>query len=186
MPKISVRPADTMNSGRESTSPFSTEITKNSKAGPPRWARLAHEGCSPCRVEHPSDQPVTTRIWSGGWRTLHVAGRLHRSCRFLARDEAHRLESHVGAVHLVLRVLGDDGDHERQQRLMVLGPHRYLAHTGVEADLLHREGELLNAEPAVRPGLERPERLAETPDAVHRVTLDEHRILPGLGFEILC
>ena len=30
------------------------------------------------------------------------------------------------------------------------------------------EGELLDAEPAVRPGLERPERLAETPDAVDR------------------
>src|SRR5258706_318163 len=130
MPKMSVRPADTMNSRSPCTTPFRTETTRNSTARAP--------GAEP----------------ASGARALHLARRLHRARRVLARDETDRLEAHVGAVHLVLGLLGDGGDHQREQRLVILLAHGDLPHARVEADRLHRERELLDVDLAVGGGLD--------------------------------
>src|SRR6185436_2141279 len=161
MPKMSVRPADTMNSRSPCTTPFSTETTRNSTP------------------DAPSPEPAS------GARALHLARGLHRARRVLARHQADRLEAHVGAVHLVLGLLRYGRDHQGQQRLVIFLAHGDLPHARVEADRLHRERGLLDVELAVRAGLDLLQRLAEPPDAVHGVALDEHGILPHLGLEIV-
>src|SRR5260370_17374780 len=105
-----VRPADTMNSRSPCTTPFNTEPTRHSTPrAPPRGARYL------------------------GARPLHLAARLHGARGVLAAHETDRLEAHVGAVHLVLGLLGHGAHHQGQEHLVVLLAHRALPPPPVEA-----------------------------------------------------
>src|SRR5262245_51328425 len=66
-----------------------------------------------------------------GLGAVHLAARLDRAGCLLAGQELDGLEAVLGVVGLELGVLRHDGDGQRHQRLMVLGPHFDRTHRGV-------------------------------------------------------